>query len=74
MIFMPNNQSKEKIEMLETLGAKVKTVPVVPWSDPNNYNHLARQFAETTENAVWTNQFDNTANRQAHIEVFKCVY
>ncbi|PVD36718.1 hypothetical protein C0Q70_03704 [Pomacea canaliculata] len=68
MIFMPNNQSKEKIEMLETLGAKVKTVPVVPWSDPNNYNHLARQFAETTENAVWTNQFDNTANRQAHIE------
>lgn len=68
VIYMPNNQSREKIELLETLGAQVRPVPVVPWTDPDNYNHQARRFAESIDNAVWTNQFDNTANRQAHIE------
>ena len=65
---MPNNQSKEKIEYLHLLGAKIRQFPVVPFSDPNNYNQKAREFAESTENAYWTNQFDNTQNRQAHIE------
>ncbi|XP_059141438.1 uncharacterized protein LOC131929343 [Physella acuta] len=68
VIFMPNNQSQEKIDILKTLGAVVTTVPVCPWDDPNNYNHQARRFAESLDNAVWTNQFDNRANRQAHIE------
>ncbi|CAG5123465.1 unnamed protein product [Candidula unifasciata] len=68
VIFMPNNQSQEKIDLLRTLGATVTTVPVCPWDDPNNYNHHARRYAESLENAVWTNQFDNRANRQAHIE------
>lgn len=68
VIFMPNNQSREKIEALQTLGAEVQAVPVVPWTDDNNYNHQARRYAEGLENAVWTNQFDNTANRRAHIE------
>lgn len=68
VIYMPNNQSQEKIDMLKTLGADVRPCPVVPWSDDNNYNHQARRYAESLENAVWTNQFDNTANRQAHIE------
>lgn len=68
VIFMPNNQSQEKIDTLQALGAEVTTVPVCPWDDPNNYNHHARRFAESLENAVWTNQFDNRANRQAHIE------
>lgn len=68
VIYMPNNQSKEKIEMLKLLGADVRQIPVVPWTDPNNYNHQAKRFADSIENAVWTNQFDNTANRQAHIE------
>lgn len=66
---MPNNQSKEKIDLLRTLGAEVRTFPVVPWSDPQNYNHQARRYAESLDNAVWTDQFDNIANRQAHIEV-----
>ncbi|XP_055344331.1 uncharacterized protein LOC129592346 [Paramacrobiotus metropolitanus] len=68
VIYMPNNQSAEKIDILRTLGAEVTTVPVVPWSDENNYNHQARRYAEKLENAVWTNQFDNTANRRAHQE------
>ncbi|ESO89968.1 hypothetical protein LOTGIDRAFT_218432 [Lottia gigantea] len=68
VIYMPNNQSQEKIDMLKTLGADVRPVPVVPWDDPDNYNHQARRFAESVENAVWTNQFDNTANKKAHIE------
>jgi len=68
VIYMPNNQSAEKIEMLKTLGAEVITCPVVAWTDENNYNHQARRFAESIDNAVWTNQFDNTANRLAHIE------
>ncbi|XP_070576607.1 uncharacterized protein [Ptychodera flava] len=68
VIYMPNTQSKEKIDMLRTLGADVRPVPAVPFTDPNNYNHQASRFAESTENAVWMNQFDNTANRQAHIE------
>lgn len=68
VIYMPNNQSIEKIEALQTLGAEVRPVPVVPWTDDNNYNHQARRFAESIENAVWTNQFDNVANKRAHIE------
>uniref|UniRef100_A0A0B7A352 Cysteine synthase 1 n=1 Tax=Arion vulgaris TaxID=1028688 RepID=A0A0B7A352_9EUPU len=68
VIFMPNNQSQEKIDLLKTLGAKVTSVPVCPWDDPNNYNHHAKRFADSLENSVWTNQFDNRANRQAHIE------
>ena len=59
---------QEKIDLLKTLGAEVRAVPVVAWTDDSNYNHQARRFAESLENAVWTNQFDNTANRQAHIE------
>ncbi|XP_046562396.1 cysteine synthase 1-like [Haliotis rubra] len=68
VIYMPNNQSQEKIEILKTLGAEVRAVPVVAWTEPDNYNHQARRFAESIENAVWTNQFDNTANKRAHME------
>ncbi|CAF1118425.1 unnamed protein product [Rotaria sp. Silwood1] len=56
----------EKIDILRVLGAEVTTVPVVPITDPNNYNHHARRYAEQRENAVWTNQFDNRANRHGH--------
>lgn len=68
VIYMPDNQSKEKIDMLKTLGADVRPCPVKPFTDEMNYNHQARRYAESLENAVWTNQFDNTANRKAHIE------
>lgn len=67
-IFMPNNQSKEKVDYLKILGAEIFQFPVVAFTDPNNYNHKAREFAEKTPNSYWTNQFDNTQNRQAHIE------
>lgn len=68
IFFLPNNQSQEKIDALTTLGAEVHQVPVVPWDDENNYNHQARRFAEERDNTIWTDQFDNRANRQAHIE------
>eukprot|EP00128_Syssomonas_multiformis_P008801 Colp12_sorted_trinity150504_noHs@28217 len=68
VIYMPNTQSKEKIDLLRLLGADVRPVPAVAFTDPNNYNHQAKRFAESIPNAVWTNQFDNRANRRAHIE------
>jgi len=68
VIFMPNTQSQEKIDLLRMLGAEVYPVPAVAFENPENYNHQAKRFAEKLDNAVWTNQFDNRANRQAHIE------
>jgi cysteine synthase len=68
LIIIPDTQSQEKIDTLRTLGAEVRTVPAVPYSDPNNYVRLSGKIAEETENAVWANQFDNLANRLAHYE------
>ncbi|KAJ3146472.1 Cysteine synthase 1 [Geranomyces variabilis] len=68
VIYMPNTQSQEKIDLLKMLGADVRPVAAVPFTDPKNYNHQAREHAESLTNAVWTNQFDNIANRLAHIE------
>lgn len=67
VIYMPNTQSQEKIDLLRMLGAEVYPVPAVPFDNPENYNHQAARHAERLDNAVWTNQFDNTANREAHI-------
>ncbi|KAI0145713.1 cysteine synthase [Hypoxylon sp. NC0597] len=68
VIYMPNTQSQGKIDLLRLLGAEVHPVPAVAFDHPDNYNHQARRHAERLDNAVWTNQFDNTANRRAHIE------
>jgi cysteine synthase A len=68
VIYMPNTQSQEKIDLLRMLGAEVYPVPAVAFENPENYNHQARRHAERTPNAVWTNQFDNIANRRAHLE------
>jgi cysteine synthase A len=68
VIYMPNTQSQGKIDLLRLLGADVRPVPAVAFENPDNYNHQAKRHAESLDNAVWTNQFDNTANRQAHIE------
>ena len=68
VIFMPDNQSREKVELLETLGADVRVVPTVPYVNDMNYQKQAGQYAQDTPGAVWANQFDNTANRQAHYE------
>ena len=68
IIYMPDNQSPEKVEILETLGAEVRVVPTVPYKDEMNYQKQAGRFAESLDGAVWANQFDNTANRLAHYE------
>jgi len=68
LIIIPDTQSQEKIDLLRTLGAEVRPVPAVPYKDPNNYVRLSGRVAEELENAIWANQFDNLANRQAHYE------
>jgi cysteine synthase A len=74
VIYMPNTQSQGKVDLLRLLGAEVYPVPAVAFDNPDNYNHQARRHAERLQKeegegaAVWTNQFDNTANRRAHIE------
>ncbi|KAI0339797.1 cysteine synthase [Trametopsis cervina] len=68
VIFMPNTQSQEKIDLLRMLGAEVHPVPAVAYENPANYNHQAREFAADLPNAIWTDQFDNTANARAHYE------
>ena len=74
VIYMPNTQSQGKIDLLRLLGAEVYPVPAVAWENPENYNWQAKRHAERVaeedpeHGAVWTNQFDNVANRRAHIE------
>ncbi|MCJ1303018.1 Cysteine synthase 1 [Hypocenomyce scalaris] len=68
VIYMPNTQSQGKVDLLRLLGAKVFPVPAVAFENPENYNHQAKRHAESMDNAVWTDQFDNIANRRAHIE------
>jgi cysteine synthase A len=68
VIYMPDNQSQEKIDILRTLGATVHIVPTVPYRDEMNFQKQAGRYAETLDNAVWANQFDNVANRLAHYE------
>jgi cysteine synthase A len=66
VIYMPDSQSQEKIDLLRMLGADVRPVPAVPYEDARNYNHQARDYARALPGAVWTDQFDNTANTDAH--------
>ncbi|AKV67740.1 Cysteine synthase B [Microcystis panniformis FACHB-1757] len=68
LIIIPDTQSQEKIDLLRTLGAEVRTVPAVPYRDANNYVKLSGRLASEMENAIWANQFDNLANRRAHYE------
>ena len=68
VIYMPDNQSTEKVGILETLGAEVRVVPTVAYSNEMNYQKQADRYAQSQQSAVWVNQFDNTANRLAHYE------
>jgi cysteine synthase len=68
ILLMPDNQSPEKYQLLEAMGAEVRKVPVVPYSNPAQYQHQAGRLAQELPNAVWANQFDNTANRRAHVQ------
>ena len=73
VIVMPRTQSQEKKDAIQILGAKLIEVDALPYKNPNNYIHYSRRLAEemneTEPNGViWANQFDNVANRQAHID------
>jgi cysteine synthase A len=68
VIVMPDNQSPEKYAWIEALGAEVRRVKAVPYSDPNHYQKVAGRLAQELPDAIWSNQFDNTANRRAHLE------
>ena len=72
VIVIPETQSQEKKDALRLLGAQLIEVPAVPYKDPNNYvkisQRLAAQLASEPNGAVWANQFDNVANREAHIQ------
>jgi cysteine synthase len=66
VIVMPDNQSNEKYQMIEALGAEVLRVKAVPYSDPNHYQKVAGRLAQELPGAIWANQFDNVANRTVH--------
>ena len=73
VIVIPETQSEEKKDALRLLGAELIQVPAVPYKDPNNYVKISGRIADELsgsdpKGAVWANQFDNTANRRAHIE------
>ncbi|MCI5073821.1 cysteine synthase A [Oricola sp.] len=73
VIVIPETQSQEKKDAIRLYGAELVEVPAVPYRNPNNYvrvsGRLAEQIAATAdEGAIWANQFDNVANRQAHVE------
>jgi cysteine synthase len=68
IIVMPETQSKEKMDTLRALGAQLVLVPAAPYANPAHFVHTSRRIAAETEGAVWANQFDNIANRRAHIE------
>jgi cysteine synthase A len=73
VIVIPDTQSREKMDMLRMCGADLRPVPAVPYKDPNNYvkvsGRLAAELDRTEPNgAIWANQFDNVANRDAHVQ------
>jgi len=73
VIVIPETQSQEKKDMIRLAGAKLVQVPAAPYKNPNNYvrysERLAKALAKTEPNGViWANQFDNVANRQAHVD------
>lgn len=67
IIVMPETQSQEKKDTLRALGAELVLVPAAPYANPGHFVHTSRRIAQETDNAIWANQFDNIANRKAHI-------
>jgi cysteine synthase A len=73
VIVIPETQSQEKKDVLRACGAELHEVPAVPYKNPENYVHVSQRMAEEVaksdpKGAIWANQFDNTANRQGHLE------
>ncbi len=66
LFVIPDTMSPEKVAFARLLGAEVRLVPKAPYSDPGNYNHVARELAAGMDNAIWANQFDNPDNVKAH--------
>lgn len=67
VIVIPETQTQEKKDMLRLFGAELVQVPAVPFANPNNYVHVAERLADKL-GAFYANQWDNTANRQSHLE------
>ena len=67
-LVMPDNQSIEKYQTLEALGADVLKVKPVPFANQDHFYHTARRLAEGDPNGFWANQFENTANYKFHFE------
>lgn len=67
IIVIPETQSQEKKDTLRALGAELVEVAPTSYSNPAHYVHTSRRIAEETPGGFWSNQFDNTANRMAHI-------
>ena len=68
IIVMPDNQSPEKYAALRALRAEVRTVKATRFADPNHFYHTAKRLSQELDDAVWTDQFENPANAQAHYE------
>lgn len=68
IIVIPETQSPEKLDLLRALGAEVRPVPAVPYANPDNFQKLAGRLADEMDNSIWANQFDNLANREAHLQ------
>jgi len=68
LLTLPDNQSIEKYELLEALGAEIRKVPVVPFANPAHFYHTARKIAEDLPNSFWANQFENPANGDFHFQ------
>ena len=66
IIVVPDDQSPEKFDLLRSYGADVRAVPAAPFTNENNYYHVARRISEETQNSLWANQFENVANRTIH--------
>ena len=72
VIVMPDTQSQEKQDFLRLIGAELRLVPAVPFANPDNYVKVSQRLAEAIgrtdpAGALWANQFDNVANREAHV-------
>lgn len=73
VIVMPETQSQEKKDMLRLAGAELVLVPAAPYRNPNNFVHYSERLTKelarnSNKGVIWANQFDNVANRQAHVE------
>ena len=66
VIVIPDTQAQEKMNLLRAIGAEVRPVPPAPYSEPGNYNHVAKRMAAEIPGGFWANQFDNAVNRKMH--------